>query len=139
MSSYICIKPCTFVGVTYNKGDAIPSKAVLRSRERVLISQGIIAKANSCEGTSTSPEESIRDISGIAIPIKTNDGWTKNTATPEGISKAIEILQMTAEDAAKEITKLDDEVALILVDKFDTRKSVTAAVEAKLGKIKGDA
>ena len=45
MNGYTCIKPCTFGGVAYMVGDAIPSEAVLPSRERALIKQGFIAPA----------------------------------------------------------------------------------------------
>ena len=50
MSGYICVKACNLGGVVYNKGDAIPSEAVLPSREKALVGQGFIARAESLEG-----------------------------------------------------------------------------------------
>jgi|GEM_PF-2999574 len=49
MSGYICVKACNLGGVVYNKGDAIPSEAVLPSREKALVGQGFIARAESLE------------------------------------------------------------------------------------------
>jgi len=49
MSGYICVKACNLGGVVYNKGDAIPLDAVLPSREKALVGQGFIARAESLE------------------------------------------------------------------------------------------
>ena len=49
MNGYTCTKACTFGGVAYSVGDAIPSAAVLPSRERALIKQGFIAPAADTE------------------------------------------------------------------------------------------
>ena len=42
---YICKKACILGGVAYSEGDAIPADAVLPSREKVLIKQGLIVPA----------------------------------------------------------------------------------------------
>ena len=41
MNGYTCTKACSFGGVTYSIGDAIPFDAVLPSRERALIKQNL--------------------------------------------------------------------------------------------------
>lgn len=49
MNGYVCVKACSFGGVVYNKGDAIPPNAVLPLREKALIGQGYIARTENVE------------------------------------------------------------------------------------------
>ena len=146
---YICKKACVLGGVAYSEGDAIPADAVLPSREKVLIKQGLIvpavnvdvlleenrflrAKVEEFQETAgeapESPRNDEKEQGGIIIPITAKGGLIELKMTPEDIIKAIATLQLNAEEAAKEVGKIDKEETLILIDALETRKTVKTAI-----------
>ena len=157
MNGYTCTKACTFGGVAYSIGDAIPFEAVLPSREKALIKQGIIApvinpeellKENKAlqakiaefeKGTAIAQEPPTGDKSeqnNIVIPITAKGGVLKLTMTPDDIIKAVTIMQLNAEAAAKAVGEIKKEETLILIDTLDTRKTVKTAIMARVEEIK---
>lgn len=153
MNGYICTKSCTFGGVAYSVGDAIPSDAVLPSRERALIKQGFIAKATNPEalqkenekliarieelekgtvGAPESPTEADKEQGSIIIPITAKGGVLELEMKPEDIIKAVATMQLNADDAAKEVDAIEKEETLILIDALDTRKTVKTAIVARV-------
>jgi hypothetical protein len=157
MNGYTCTKACTFGGVTYSVGDAIPFEAVLPSREKALIKQGLIAPAINLEellkenkalqakiaefekGTTIaheSPTGDKNEQNSIAIPITTKEGVLKLVMTPDDIIKAVTTMQLNAEDAAKAVGEIEKEETLILIDALDTRKTVKTAITARVEEMK---
>ena len=135
MNGYICTKACTWGGVAYNKGDAIPFEAVLPSRERALIKQGFIAPAVNVEApTGAQNEPPVPQ--DIVIPITTKDGVLELNMAPEDIVAAITTMQLNAEQAAKAVGAIDKEGTLILIDVLDTRKTVKTAIKEKVEAMK---
>lgn len=153
MNGYICTKSCTFGGVAYSVGDAIPFDAVLPSRERALIKQGFIAKATDPEvlqkenekliarieelekdapGDQETPPGGEKEPEGIVIPITAQGGVLELTMTPGDIIKAVATLQLNAEEAAKAVAEIEKEETLILIDALDERKTVKRAIMAKV-------
>lgn len=158
MNGYTCTKACTFGGVAYSVGDAIPFEAVLPSREKALIKQGLIAPVINSEelleenktlrakveeiekadaGDPESPAGDKNEQKGIVIPIKTKDGTLELVMTPEDIVKAVATMQLNAEDAAKAVGEIEKEETLILIDALDTRKTVRAAIIARVEEMEG--
>lgn len=150
---YICKKACTLGGVAYSEGDAIPSEAVLPSREKVLIKQGLIVPAvnvdvlleenrflrakieelqKTAAGAQESPIGKENEQKGIVIPITAKGGLIELVMTPEDIVKAIATLQLNAEEAAKAVGEIEKEETLILIDALDTRKTVKTAIMARV-------
>jgi len=97
MSGYVCTKACNLGGVVYNRGDAIPSEAVLPSREKALIAQGFIARSESIENLTAENqalkariEELEAQIAGAA------QGQTEQAVEqkqdPAGVSPADEVM-----------------------------------------------
>lgn len=159
MNGYTCIKPCTFGGVAYNVGDAIPSEAVLPSRERVLIKQGFIAPAVETQSlleenktlkakvdalekgaarAAELPPERAKEQKGIVIPITAKGGVLELVATPDDIVKAVATMQLNAEEAAKAVGEIDTEEALILIDALDQRKTVKTAIAERIKEIQSE-
>lgn len=155
MNGYICTKACTFGGVAYSVGDAIPFDAVLPSRERALIKQGFISKAETkpdaklqeenemltarieelekaAEGAQKSPTGYGNEQKDIVIPITAKGGVLELVMTPEDIIKAVATMQLNAEDAAKAVGEIEKEETLILIDTLDTRKTVKTAIIARV-------
>ena len=153
MSGYICTKACMFGGVAYSVGDAIPFEAVLPSREKALIKQKFIAPALDItimqdenrtlaakvkrleEEVAQAQELPVTDEKcqeGIIIPITAKGGVLELVMAPEDIVKAVTIMQLNAEEAAKAIAQVEEEETLIFVDALDTRKTVKSAIIAKV-------
>lgn len=153
MNGYTCIKSCTFGGVAYSVGDAIPSAAVLPSRERALIKQGFIALAADTESlleqnkslkaqvealketAARAPELPPGDEAegkGIRIPITAKGGLLELIMAPEDIVEAIATMQLNAENAAKAVSGIEKEETLILIDALDTRKTVKTAIMERI-------
>lgn len=162
MNGYTCIKSCTFGGVAYSVGDAIPFDAVLPSRERALIKQGFISKAehksdarlqeenenlqeeneiltariaeleNSATGAPKSPTGDGNEQRDIVVPITAKGGVLELVMTPEDIIKAVATMQLNAEEAAKAVGEIEKEETLILIDTLDTRKTVKTAIRARV-------
>lgn len=146
---YICKKACVLGGVAYSEGDAIPAEAVLPSREKVLIKQGLIvpainidslleenkflrAKVGELQKTAgqapESPRNDEKEQRGIIIPITAKGGLIELEMKPEDIIKAVATLQLNAEEAAKEVGTINKEEILILIDALDYRKTVKTAI-----------
>lgn len=133
MNGYIALKAITLNGTEYAAGDHIPADAVLPSRVSALVRTGTIAAINA-ETTAVgaeSPEIRTNEVEGVDLPIKTEDGVLTLTASREDIVKAIEVLQMNADDAAAEAATIESDTALIIIDACDSRKTVQKAVKAR--------
>ena len=153
---YICKKACVLGGVAYSEGDAIPAEAVLPSREKVLIKQGLIvpavnvdvlleenkflrAKVAELQKTAgqapESPGNDKKEPGNIIIPITAKGGLIELEMKPEDIIKAIATLQLNAEEAAKEVGEIDKEEILILIDALDYRKTVKTAILERVAQL----
>ena len=133
MNGYIALKAITLNGTEYAAGDHIPADAVLPSRVSALVRTGTITTINAetpAVGTE-SPEIRANEVEGVDLPIKTEDGVLTLTASREDIVKAIEVLQMNADDAAAEAATIESDTALIIIDACDSRKTVRKAVKAR--------
>lgn len=133
MNGYIALKAITLNGTEYAAGDHIPADAVLPSRVSALVRTGTIATINAetPDVGAESPEIRANEVEGVDLPIKTEDGVLTLTASREDIVKAIEVLQMNADDAAAEAATIESDTALIIIDACDSRKTVQKAVKAR--------
>jgi hypothetical protein len=133
MNGYIALKAITLNGTEYAAGDHIPADAVLPSRVSALVRTGTIAAINAEPPAvgAESPEIRTNEVEGVDLPIKTEDGVLTLTASREDIVKAIEVLQMNADDAAEAAATIESDTALIIIDACDSRKTVQKAVKAR--------
>lgn len=133
MNGYIALKAITLNGTEYAAGDHIPADAVLPSRVSALVRTGTIATINADTPAvgAELPEIRTNEVEGVDLPIKTEDGVLTLTASREDIVKAIEVLQMNADDAAAEAATIESDTALIIIDACDSRKTVQKAVKAR--------
>lgn len=133
MNGYIALKAITLNGTEYAAGDHIPADAVLPSRVSALVRTGTIAAINAETPAvgAESPEIRTNEVEGVDLPIKTEDGVLTLTASREDIAKAIEVLQMNADDAAEAAATIESDTALIIIDACDSRKTVQKAVKAR--------
>jgi len=132
MNGYIALKSITLSGVDYAAGDSIPADAVLPSRVPALIRTKSIARANErpVEAQET-PQNDANDFGGVNLPIQTENGVLELPASGEDIVKAVEVMQMNAEDAAKAVGDIESETTLIIIDACESRKTVKTAVKAR--------
>ena len=129
--SYICIKQCTLNGVAYNAGDPIPSGAILPSRVKRLITQGVIARSTNetvAISDETSPLEMQTGQVKFNIYVKTEDGPVMLELSSEDIQKTVDIMQLNADQAVKEIKENKNENILSLISAIDSRKTVIKAI-----------
>ena len=133
MNGYIALKAITLNGTEYAAGDHIPADVVLPSRVSALVRTGTIATINAETPAvgAESPEIRTNEVEGVDLPIKTEDGVLTLTASREDIVKAIEVLQMNADDAAEAAATIESDTALIIIDACDSRKTVQKAVKAR--------
>ena len=132
MNGYIALKTITLSGVEYVEGATIPADAVLPSRVPALIRTKKIARINErpAEAQET-PQNDTNDFGGVNLPIQTENGVLELPASGEDIVKAVEVMQMNAEDAAKAVGDIESETALIIIDACESRKTVKTAVKAR--------
>ena len=132
MNGYIALKTITLSGVEYVEGATIPADAVLPSRVPALIRTKKIARINErpAEAQDT-PQNDTNDFGGVNLPIQTENGVLELPASGEDIVKAVEVMQMNADDAAKAVGDIESETALIIIDACESRKTVKAAVKAR--------
>lgn len=132
MNSYIALKKITLNGVEYAEGATIPADAVLPSRVPALVRTKKIAKAgeDATIGAET-PQIHANEVEGVDLPIKTENGVLTLCASREDIVKAVETMQMKAEDAIEAIKVIESEDALIIIDACDSRATVKKAVKAR--------
>ena len=132
MNGYIALKTITLSGVEYVEGATIPADAVLPSRVPALIRTKKIARINErpTEAQET-PQNDTNDFGGVNLPIQTENGVLELPASGEDIVKAVEVMQMNADDAAKAVGDIESETALIIIDACESRKTVKAAVKAR--------
>ena len=132
MNGYIALKTITLSGVEYVEGATIPADAVLPSRVPALIRTKKIARINErpAEAQET-PQDDTNDFGGVNLPIQTENGVLELPASGEDIVKAVEVMQMNADDAAKAVGDIESETALIIIDACESRKTVKAAVKAR--------
>ena len=132
MNGYIALKTITLSGVEYVEGATIPADAVLPSRVPALIRTKKIARINErpAEAQET-PQNDTNDFGGVNLPIQTENGVLELPASGEDIVKAVEVMQMNADDAAKAVGDIESETALIIIDACESRKTVKTAVKAR--------
>lgn len=132
MNGYIALKPITLSGVNYAAGDSIPADAVLPSRVPALIRTKSIARANERPvDAQETPQNDANDFGEVNLPIQTENGVLELPASGEDIVKAVELLQMNADDAIQAIKEIESDSVLIIMDACDSRKTVKAAAKAR--------
>lgn len=123
---YICLKPCTVSGTSYQPGERIPEGRVLPSRVRALSLQGYIGSLRAGESTGKGPaQEQIR------LPIRTEKGELTLTVTQEQLSLITGVLQRSAREAVEALAAVDpgtDEAVFIAVHALDSRRTVKDAI-----------
>lgn len=131
----IAKKPCSFGGQQFYIDDEIPEELVANpaTQERlgvIVIVSGEIPIRDS--GAHFMGVELYDDNGTIQIVVKGEpDGENEQAmsipATPEEIQKVFYIMQLTAEEGAKEIAGVESENVLILLHAADSRKTIKDA------------
>lgn len=122
MGAYTCLKPARFAGVDYVPGDTVPAEAIPVNRVGAVIRLGLIAETQQVEAPAAAQAPA-----SFGIPIVIDGNAEELQVTPETVTEAVTVLQMTAENAAKHIAEITDATALIVIDACDSRKTVKKA------------
>lgn len=137
MNGFICTKALTLGGVGYEVGQEIPPEAVLPNRVRALKHQGYIAhKVETAAAAAEEPQEEPKAPTPVVIPITKDGKVLELCVAPADIVMAVSAMQHNAEDAAKVVSGIESEEALILIDALDTRKTVKAAILSRVEAMK---
>lgn len=156
---YLCLKQLTAGGKTYYRGDVIPDGVIFPERGRKLERNKYISNfADNMVGTEVTEgnvytqeefdtliaqaaselkqteSDAYRDVVVISVKGKDSDGSEQITAVPampEEIQDVFSIMQMNAEDGAKEIEKIASENVLILLHAVDSRKTIKNATRER--------
>lgn len=121
---YKALKPFRSAGVDYIIDDEVDVSKLNVAQVANLVQKKLIVKTGESETVALVPEL-------ITIPINTEDGTMDVSVTPEQLLVVIALLQLTAEEAAKEINELTEEPQLILIHRLDSRKTVQKAAKER--------
>lgn len=140
--SFLCKKSINLGITRYNPGDTIPDDAVLNSRKRALIANGYIAEMNgeqkaveAQQYTAELKETDLGAYDGVVTISIGTAGEGENAQTmalpmkPEEIQQTFAIMQLNAEEGAKEIANVVSENVLILLHAVDSRNTIKKAAE----------
>ena len=141
-------KPCSYGGRKFFIGDEIPAELVVNiEREEKL---GVISITNDeagvpeQSGTLYSQEQVDKMIQSAVAELKPfdsdnadftvtvkgeGDNVTAVSCSAEDIQSVVDVLQMNAEDGAKEVASVQSDSVLILLHALDTRATVKKAAQ----------
>ncbi len=100
MKAYKCEKPCMFGNTHYSPGDRIPVEAVVNSRERTLVSIGLITIFDDGTDATTKPEPQ-PNVEPKAITPAVPAMQTAKEPQPANTSKGNDQQKAAAKAAAK--------------------------------------
>ena len=120
----IAQKPCTFAGKKFYIGDEIPAEYVLnpKAQERM----GVIVCTH--DAPDPEPQEAANTVTVI---IHADEGDTPIDVTPEGIQNIFDVLTSNAEDGKVLVEQMTDNMALLLLNITDGRKTIKEAAKER--------
>lgn len=139
---YLCIKQLTAGRTVYYPGEVIPDGVILPERSVKLIKSGYLSELD-----MEIPYKSIHEQAEpgtydgtIQIVIKSisegeNQQLTTVPARADEIRQVLSIMQMGAEEGAKEITQVKSKNVLILLHAADSRKTIKNAAKEQADKL----
>lgn len=122
---YIALKPFRSAGVDYIIDDKVDVSKLNEAQIANLVQKKLIIKTG--EDETVLPATPIPEL--VTIPVDAEDGTIEVSMTPEQLLAVIAILQLTAEEAAKEVNELTEDAQLVLIHRLDTRKTVKTAAQ----------
>lgn len=133
---YIVKKPLNLRGVRRKIGDVVDAQDVVQSRAYSLVRSGYLSEvgggaADLMQGSAASlpPHSAQEEEFLINVPIIRKEGSISISASPEGISEVIRLLQSPVADTEQAIKEIEDDNVLILLDACDSRKTVKGAAK----------
>lgn len=124
---YKALKPFRSAGVDYIIDDEVDVSKLNVAQVANLVQKKLIVKTG--ESETTAPVSPVPEL--ITIPINTEDGTIDVSVTLEQLLVVIALLQLTAEEAAKEVKDITEEAQLILIHRIDSRKTVQKAAKER--------
>ena len=122
---YIALKPFRSAGVDYIIDDKVDVSKLNEAQIANLVQKKLIVKTG--EDETVLPATPFPET--VTIPVDADDGTIEVSMTPEQLLAVIAILQLTAEEAAKEVNELTEDAQLVLIHRLDTRKTVKTAAK----------
>lgn len=142
MNGYVVLKQSTFNGESYPKGAFIPADAVLPSRVPALIRSGVIANVDDISNTVVTGAEialtADLDEGSISLPIAGENGTLALVAKESDIVTAVRVLQMRKDDALKEISEIESENALVIIDACTKTQEIKKAIKNRAEELDRD-
>lgn len=130
-TAIIAQKPCSFGGNKFFIGEEVPAELV--TNPKMQEKMGVIAIAT--DGGDI-PKEELADMVATVgqvmfeMPIRQKGETMSLPLNEEQLSQAIEIMQMSTNDAKEAIKGLTDENVLILLNACDSRKAIKDLTES---------
>lgn len=125
MVKYTVNKPIKFRGKRYIIGDVIGDDVVEPSRAMPLIKSGYLSEAFDnfqIKNEAAEPSQEISDT--IIIPIISEECPLSLELSRENTAELLRIMQLDVKEAEKEITRIEDDNMLIVLNACDSRKGV---------------
>lgn len=139
---YVAVKALNLCGNRYLPGEHILEEHILPTRTRRLLNNGCIAEVNEQDAAiSAGLLEAVGDERNISIPIvqeTDENGEAEVFSIPltEGdVQEVFAVMQMTVDEAAKAIEKIENENILIVLHGADSRQGVKKAAKKQAEKI----
>lgn len=111
---FIAMKPCSFAGHVFMKGDTIPDGLVQPQAVSRLTTGGLIAEAGNAGQLLPAVASIEKDT--VEVPILSEGGEATLEMTVEDILTTIKAVQLPIEELKAEIATIDSEEVLILID-----------------------
>ena len=139
---YLCVKQLAAGGTVYYPGEVIPDSVILPERSAKLIKSGYLSELD-----MEMPYKSIHEQAEpgtydgtIQIVMKgisegENEQLTSVAAKADEIQQVFSIMQMSAEEGAKEITQVKSENVLVLLHAADSRKTIKNAAKEQADRL----
>lgn len=135
--AYVVKKPLNIGGRRRVAGevlqdDEVKSASVIRSGYVVKIDSGLIDVAE----PALSAKEGSSNDGGINLPIRGENGSESTTVSPESLSEAVRIIQLSADKEVAEINKISDTTVLLILGALDKGTKAKAAIKARVEELK---
>ena len=134
---YVVKKPFNAGGKRWKIGEVVPEGAVrsaslIRGDYVAKIDSGLLDVAEAAVGVV----ETIEPEGQVNIPIITKDGCMGLSVAPAVISDAFRLIQSPAGEVIEEISGIESDDLLIILDACDSRKNVRNAVRKRAAELK---
>ena len=119
-------RPCVFNGHQYSSGDIIPEEDVFAPK--LAEKRGLLSISPEAPNSVSGP---FSGETQVELPVIQENGSTVILVSPQSVSEAVRIMQLSQADALADIKDLQSNDTLIVLDLCTSNKTIRAAVRKR--------